>query len=84
MFSSFDGIRIYIYPRDHNPPHFHAYYAEYEALINIQTLDVMAEDLPGKQLKRARKWAELVQNELLNEFIRLQRIWINYRVLLKS
>ncbi|NEU69970.1 DUF4160 domain-containing protein [Spirosoma agri] len=26
MFSPFDGTRIYIYPRDHNPPHFHAYY----------------------------------------------------------
>lgn len=74
MFSSFDGIRIYIYPRDHNPPHFHAYYAEYEALINIQTLDVMAGDLPSKQLKRVRRWAELVQSELLDEFIRLQRI----------
>ena len=74
MFSSFDGVRIYIYPRDHNPPHFHAYYAEYEALINIRTLEVMAGDLPGKQLKRVRKWAKLVQNELLDEFIRLQRI----------
>ncbi|GAB4044794.1 DUF4160 domain-containing protein [Spirosoma litoris] len=74
MFSSFDGIRIYIYPRDHNPPHFHAYYAEYEALINIRTLEIMAGDLPGKQLKRVRRWAEQIQNELLDEFIRLQRI----------
>jgi hypothetical protein len=55
MFSSFDGIRIYIYPRDHNPPHFHAYYAEYEALINIRTLEIIAGDLPTKQLKRVIK-----------------------------
>lgn len=34
----------------------------------------MAGDLPGKQLKRVVKWAELIQNELLEEFIRLQRI----------
>ncbi|GAB2584269.1 DUF4160 domain-containing protein [Spirosoma areae] len=74
MFSSFDGIRIYIYPRDHSPPHFHAYYAEYEALISIRTLEVMAGDLPGKQLKRVRRWARFVQNELLNEFIRLQQL----------
>ena len=73
MFSSFEGIRIYIYPRDHHPPHFHAFYAEYEALINIRTLDIMAGNLPGKQLKRIRKWANLNQNELLNEFIRLQQ-----------
>lgn len=74
MFSSFDGIRIYMYPRDHNPPHFHAYYAEYEVLININTLDILVGDLPGKQLKRVIKWARLVQNELLNEFIRLQQL----------
>ncbi len=74
MFSSFDGIRIYIYPRDHSPPHFHAYYAEYEALINIRTLERMAGDLPGKQLKRVLKWAALVQDELLDEFIRLQQL----------
>ncbi len=74
MFSSFDGIRIYLYPRDHNPPHFHVYYAEYEALINIRTLEIMVGDLPNKQLKRVVKWATLVQNELLNEFIRLQQL----------
>ncbi|GAB4042209.1 DUF4160 domain-containing protein [Spirosoma jeollabukense] len=74
MFSSFDGVRIYIYPRDHSPPHFHAYYAEYEALINIRTLEIMVGELPGKQLKRVLKWAGLVQNELLDEFIRLQQL----------
>ncbi|SFD94343.1 DUF4160 domain-containing protein [Spirosoma endophyticum] len=74
MFSSFDGVRIYIYPRDHNPAHFHAYYAEYEALINSRTLEIMVGELPGKQLKRVLKWAGLVQNELLDEFIRLQQL----------
>lgn len=74
MFSSFEGIRIYMYPHDHSPPHFHAYYAEYEVLINIQTLEIMAGDLPGKQLKRVRRWAELIQNELVAEFTRLQQI----------
>ncbi|ADB37143.1 DUF4160 domain-containing protein [Spirosoma linguale] len=73
MFSSFDGIRIYIYPRDHNPPHFHVYYAEYEALIDIRTLEIIAGNLPGKQAKRVQKWAILLQDELLNEFIRLQQ-----------
>lgn len=74
MFSSFDGIRIYLYPRDHSPPHFHVYYAEYEALINIRTLEIMVGDLLTKQLKRVIKWAIIVQDELLNEFIRLQQI----------
>ena len=38
--SAFYGILIQIFWRDHAPPHFHALYAEHEALINIRTLDV--------------------------------------------
>lgn len=33
--SEFYGIVIYMYFSDHNPPHFHAIYAEYEALVRI-------------------------------------------------
>ncbi|NOT77537.1 MAG: DUF4160 domain-containing protein [Bacteriovoracaceae bacterium] len=29
--SSFYGIRIYLYPNDHNPPHFHIKYYEFNA-----------------------------------------------------
>ena len=37
--SQFFGIIIHMYIRgEHNPPHFHALYAEFEALIDIQTL----------------------------------------------
>ncbi|MCY7353409.1 MAG: DUF4160 domain-containing protein [Cytophagaceae bacterium] len=39
-FGSFEGIKIYVYRHDHNPPHFHAIYTEYEAVIDIQTLEV--------------------------------------------
>ncbi len=33
-----DSIKLYIYARDHNPPHFHAIYGEKEELIEIQNL----------------------------------------------
>ncbi len=40
--SQFFGILIHMYIRgEHNPPHFHALYAEYEAQIDIQTLEVI-------------------------------------------
>lgn len=29
----FYGIAIYLYYRDHAPPHFHAIYGEYEAVV---------------------------------------------------
>jgi len=35
--SRFYGVRIKMYYDDHNPPHFHAEYAEDEALIAQST-----------------------------------------------
>lgn len=35
--SEFFGIIIRMYYDDHNPPHFHAYYGDYQALIRIDT-----------------------------------------------
>lgn len=34
--SLFGGIRITMFYDDHNPPHFHADYAGYKALVDIQ------------------------------------------------
>ena len=32
--TEFNGIRIYMYFKDHNPPHIHAEYAGKEAMFN--------------------------------------------------
>lgn len=48
IISSFYGIIITINFNDHNPPHFHAKYAEFEALIDIQTGSIMGGRLPPK------------------------------------
>ena len=72
LITTVDSVKLYIYPRDHNPPHFHAIYAEYEALIDIQTLKVLKGELPNKQLKRVIDWAEGKQAALLAEFVLLQ------------
>ena len=34
--SLFCGIRITMFYSDHNPPHFHAEYGGYKALVDIQ------------------------------------------------
>ncbi|OQY43504.1 MAG: transcriptional regulator [Anaerolineaceae bacterium 4572_78] len=62
--SRFYGIVIYMYFNDHPPPHFHAEYGEYEALIAINTLTVIHGNLPRRQLKRVKKWASQHQGEL--------------------
>ena len=38
--SRFFGIVIRIFFNDHDPPHFHAVYVEYEALIEIESLAI--------------------------------------------
>ncbi|HEY6342048.1 MAG TPA: DUF4160 domain-containing protein [Bryobacteraceae bacterium] len=44
LISAFYGILIRMFFNDHPPPHFHAGYGEFEATIEINTLDVMEGD----------------------------------------
>jgi Domain of unknown function (DUF4160) len=50
--------------RDHNPPHFHAVYAEHEALIDINKLELISGHLPPRVLGLVIEWAALHQKEL--------------------
>jgi len=52
-----DGIKIYIYARDHNPPHFHIHVAEYEELIVIKDLSTYSGEVPKKYRKKVIEWA---------------------------
>ncbi len=65
--SEFFGILIYMYFGDHDPPHFHALYGEYEAIISIPDGEVLQGSLPRKQLAivlrwSASNWLELMAN----------------------
>jgi len=66
----FYGIVIKMFFEDHNPPHFHAIYGEYEVLIDISTLAVFAGNLPPRALGLVIEWATQHQNELLNNWER--------------
>lgn len=61
----FYGIIIKLFFGDHPPPHFHAVYGEYNALFNIETLEMIEGDLPPRAMKMVIEWAEQQQNELL-------------------
>lgn len=68
--SMFFGIivRMYFGPVEHSPPHFHAYYNEYRATVNIDTCEIIAGDLPRKQVRLVLAWAELHQEELMADW----------------
>jgi hypothetical protein len=53
-----------MYFADHFPAHFHAEYGEYEALITIEEVGVIAGGLPSRAFALVREWALLHQAEL--------------------
>jgi len=53
--SVFYGIVIQMFWRDHAPPHFHALYAEHEALIDLRDFRVIRGSLPRRAM--ALVWA---------------------------
>jgi uncharacterized protein DUF4160 len=59
------GIVIYMYFADHNPPDFHAIYAEHEALIRIDDGSTMRGELPKTAMRLVEQWRNLHQDELL-------------------
>jgi hypothetical protein len=62
--SIFYGIVITIYFYDHEPPHFHAQYAEHHAVIAIDTCAVLVGALPSRALKLVNDWAKLHRADL--------------------
>ena len=70
--SQFFGILIYMYYNDHMPPHFHVRWAEYEALILIDTSaipsSIYAGDLPKSQLDLVLRWAVMHRKELMGNW----------------
>ena len=47
----------------HYKPHFHVYYAEYEASVGIDG-ELLAGSLPVKQLRMVQAWAAIHEEEL--------------------
>ena len=66
--SQFFGIVIQMFWNEHAPPHFHCQYGEFEASINIRTLDVKEGKMPRRALSLVLDWAELHQAELLEDW----------------
>ena len=63
--SMFYGIIIRMYNNgEHNPPHFHATYQDYNAVFNMDG-ELTDGEMPKKQLKLISAWAVIHKEELL-------------------
>ncbi|WP_041220020.1 DUF4160 domain-containing protein [Desulfitobacterium dichloroeliminans] len=72
--SSFYGILIYLYLEkgtQHNTPHVHARYNDYEMSIDFDG-NILAGELPRKQTKLVEAWVLLHSDEL-------RASWFAYR-----
>jgi hypothetical protein len=61
--SRFYGILIKMYFNEHNPPHFHAEYQGFKAIITIQK-GIVDGKMPKRALKLIFEWLELHKEEL--------------------
>jgi len=69
----FYGIIVRMYYADHYPPHFHVFYGEYEAIINIETLGIIYGKLPPKAHSLIIEWATLYQDLLILDWEKARR-----------
>ncbi len=59
--------------RDHSPPHFHAEYGEYEALLAVDDLEVIQGRLPTRARRLVLEWASAHHDELRQAWSRVER-----------
>mgnify|MGYP001562034807 CR=1 FL=1 len=68
--SRFFGIIIAMFYDGHNPPHFHARYGGFNAVIRIEDFAVLEGDLPPRALGLVIERAEMHKDDLLKDWMR--------------
>jgi hypothetical protein len=64
IISRFFGIIVFMFWREHQPPHFHAKYGDEEVIIEIQTGKVTG-NISQRVLNMVQEWRELHKDELM-------------------
>ena len=67
VISRFFGIIIYMYWKDHSPPHFHAKYQDQEITMEIKTGKINGH-ISKRAIKLINEWRKKHINELLEDW----------------
>jgi hypothetical protein len=59
---------MYLGKKEHNPPHFHAYYQDFKGTFDIDNCSLIEGNIPIKQKKLIEAWSELHKDELLADW----------------
>jgi hypothetical protein len=68
--SRFFGIIVAMFYDDQAPPHFHVRYGEHRAILAIESLAVLAGELPPRVLGLVTEWAAVHRAELEEDWRR--------------
>lgn len=75
--SRFFGIIIRMFVSEHPPAHFHAYYQDFEIVVEIET-GIIEGRFPPNQLRMVQAWYEMYRKELTENWnIALKRGTLN-------
>ncbi len=69
--SMFYGIIVYMYfmdNRQHNKPHIHARYQDYEVIVTIPDGEILEGKIPNSKMKLLHAWIELHKDELVADW----------------
>jgi len=61
-------IRMYLGTKEHNPPHIHAIYQNYQASFAIDSTEIIDGDFPIKQKRLVKAWIELHRDDLVADW----------------
>lgn len=67
-----DGVTIAVYANDHPPAHFHAKFAEHQAVFDVRTLEMVRGSIPPAKKRRVLQWAQTRKVELSRAFDRVR------------
>jgi len=69
--SRFLGIVIFMNFNEHNPPHFHARYGDYEISVDINTGFVQGR-FPKRALRHVLEWYEINKDRIMENWNLIQ------------
>jgi hypothetical protein len=59
---------MYYSPKEHNPPHIHAYFQDSVITIKITDCEIIEGQMPIRQLRLIQAWMEIHKDELLADW----------------
>lgn len=63
----FLGIVIFMNFNEHNPPHFHARYGDFEIIVEINS-GIVEGKFPKRALSMVIEWYEIYKDDLLHDW----------------